>query len=295
MSIRKKFDITTKKFYLVFDDNKNTTDIDVYTELFNGSISDYLGFKSYPMVMYAGKAMKHLQRTIDLAASIIEEPFFSPDGDKKTIASCSVALNELKKYNYYDLVGVYQIEDIYKIVDYKHVSELVQKECGYRFVEIPKELYIKLSVVENIRATREENKRKAKERKESLEEAEKVISTLRYPAETVDACEVKSEYMLMSILGWAFTASVIGYLFYTHANLSSIILIALPPLYLLTLDEDRRSNLFLGVLVLIVILLTVCFQGNVDALQNKIEKPYLEAQAGKQSKYREEIEITLIR
>lgn len=76
MSIRKKFDITTKKFYLVFDDNKNTTDKDVYTELFNGSISDCLGFKSYPMVMYAGKAMKHLQRTIDLAASNIEEPFF---------------------------------------------------------------------------------------------------------------------------------------------------------------------------------------------------------------------------
>lgn len=294
MSIRKKFDITTKKFYLVFDDNKNTTDKDVYTELFNGSISDCLGFKSYPMVMYAGKAMKHLQRTIDLAASNIEEPFFSPDGDKKTIASCSVALNNLKKYNYYDLVGVYQVHSVYKVVDYKRVSDLVQKECGYRFLEIPKELYIKLSVVENIRANREENKRKAKEKKEFLEEAEKIISTVRYPAETVDASEVKSQYTLMLILGWVFTASVIGYLFYTHANLSSIILFVIPSVYLLALDEDRRSNVFAGVLSLIVMLLTVCFQGDIDALNNKIEKSYQESQAGKQSKHREEIEIILI-
>lgn len=219
MSIRNKFDITTNKFYLVFDDNKNTTDKDVYTELFNGSISDYLGFKSYPMVMYAGKAMKHLQRTIDLAASIIEEPFFSPDGDKKTIASCSVALNELKKYNYYDFVGVYQIEDIYKIVDYKHVSELVQKECGYRFLEIPKELYIKLSVVENIRANREENKRKAKEKKEFLEEAEKIISTVRYPA-TPEKQQTKEEFNFLPILIFLFLLYAFNcfYLAYTETK-----------------------------------------------------------------------------
>lgn len=164
MSIKNKFDVTAQKFYLVFNDNDTTADKNIYSELFNGSISDYLGFKSYPMVMYAGKAKKHLQRTIDSAASIIEKPFFSPDGDNKTIASCSVALNELKKYNYYDLVGVYQVDSVYKVVDYKRVSELVQKECGYRLIEIPKELYIKLSVVKNIRTTREENKRKAKEK-----------------------------------------------------------------------------------------------------------------------------------
>lgn len=149
MSIRNKFDITKKKFYLVFNDNDTTTDKDVYTDLFNGSISDYLGFKSHPMVMYAGKAIKHLQRELDASTSMTEDLFWNHDGFKKSIASCSVALNELKKYNHYDLVGVYQIGDIYKVVDYKNVSELVQKESGYRLVEIPKELYIKLSAAKN--------------------------------------------------------------------------------------------------------------------------------------------------
>lgn len=55
----------------------------------------------------------------------------------------------MKKYNYYDLVGVYQVDSVYKVVDYKRVSELVQKECGYRLVEIPKPLYLKLSANEN--------------------------------------------------------------------------------------------------------------------------------------------------
>ncbi|MDY4309945.1 hypothetical protein SOX05_08700 [Pseudomonas putida] len=149
MSIRNKFDITTKKFYLVFDDNDTTTDKDVYTDLLNGSISDYLGFKSHPMIMYAGKAIKHLQRELDASTSMTGDIFWNHDSFKKSIASCSVALNELKKYNYYDLVGVYQIGDIYKVVDYKNVSELVQKESGYRLVEIPKELYIKLSAAKN--------------------------------------------------------------------------------------------------------------------------------------------------
>ncbi|WP_350613270.1 hypothetical protein [Pseudomonas sp. HY7a-MNA-CIBAN-0227] len=148
MNFKNKFNVTTKKFYMVLDTDEIKEGELLF--IYNGSINDYL---HESLVSYAGKAIKTINRTINEKLEILSSTnndFAYRHDLMSIIARLTDTVNELSKYREYDLVGIYDKSSYdYKVVDYKKVEELAMKNIGYKFVEIPKELYIKLVTIEN--------------------------------------------------------------------------------------------------------------------------------------------------
>lgn len=150
MNFKNKFNATTKKFYIVLNADKGSEG--EFLCLHNGSISDYFtDFTGLPLVMYAGKAIKAINRDIKKNINVIEQEKSAwwIERKRSEIAGWSIAVNELSAYKPYDLIGIYGEGDTFKIVDYKNIDTIVQSNLGYKFVEISKEIYIKLAAIEN--------------------------------------------------------------------------------------------------------------------------------------------------
>lgn len=166
MNFKNKFNVTTNKFYMIFRMKEGEVGKFLFTH--NGSISDYFAdYIDIPLVTYAGKAIKAVNRTIneklERLSTLDENTRFLESSLKIEIAGLSNTVNKLSKYNEYDLVGIYEKDDYYyEVVDYKKVEELVMKDKEYKFVEISKEIYTKLAVIENKKKTQEYNKNKPK-------------------------------------------------------------------------------------------------------------------------------------
>lgn len=156
MNFKNKFDETTKKYYLI------TTSCGHYLTIYNGSKSDY--FKKHSgvqLIIYAGKAVSTISLMLD--KSRVALTAYKKDENKPSrndlmltyysnrITQCENAINELKTYQHYDLVGVCvdvihetmfsEEPTAFRIFDYKTAGAIVAETHELRFTEITRQQY----------------------------------------------------------------------------------------------------------------------------------------------------------
>lgn len=158
MRLQNKFPITTNKFYII-----EGTDGE-YVNTYHGSISDYqYKISGIPSITYAGKARATLQRLLKEAQTALtaykkEEDTFNKNELMlahwaNKITQCENALEDLKSYAAYDLVGIVESGNTGKkfseeqreflITHHKLVMAKIKNVQGITFREVTRTEYEK--------------------------------------------------------------------------------------------------------------------------------------------------------